>query len=216
MISRAALALALPFFLFGALPSAAQDTTQLRVALRGLSVGTLVIRESYGGNGVYDASSQFQTTGVAGLVRNVKFTMQSRGRHSGSQLDPAYFIENMNTGKRKSNNEVQFTDEDGRYDPNSAMIAALADRTLEQGCKLSVNVYDGKRTNRLRIDEAGRNGDTLNCSGSFMRARGYTQKQLSFRKGYNFTISYQRQGDRYVFREAQADTDYGLVTLSPQ
>ncbi|HBZ44119.1 MAG TPA: hypothetical protein DEO85_08720 [Maritimibacter sp.] len=212
MFRRAAAALALPVILFASQPAQAA-TEKYRVALRGFPVGMMTVTDQRGGNGVYDAKSHFKTTGLAGVVREVYFTMQSRGRHKGASLYPVHFVEDMNTGKRKSNGKVQFNGGDARWDPNTAMIAVLADRPVAQGCAFDESVFDGKRTHQLKIWTVSESEGQLNCKGTFTRTAGYTAKQLSSRMGYTFTISYNNQGGTWVFNEAATDTDYGRVNL---
>lgn len=198
-----------------ATPAMAQQVDKYRVAVMGIPVGTMVVENTIDGD-KYKAKTEFQTTGVVAVVREVSFRMRSRGRGQGYDLDPRFFAEKMNTGKRKSRGKVEFGKEDARWDPNSAMVAVLADRPVEQGCGFNASVFDGKRTNQLTIREAQKSGDRLVCSGSFTRTGGYTAKQLGFKKGYTFTVQYTKSGGKYVFAEAETVTDYGRVLVKPQ
>lgn len=212
MFRRAAAALALPAILFASQPAQAATETY-RVALRGFPVGMMTVTDQRDGTGVFDARSHFKTTGLAGVVREVYFTMHSRGRHKGASLDPVHYVENMNTGKRKSNGKVQFKGGDARWDPNTAMIAVLMDRSVAQGCALNESIFDGKRTHQLKIWTVSESEGRLACKGTFIRTAGYTAEQLSSRRGYTFIITYNRQGGNWVFNEAATDTDYGRVNL---
>lgn len=212
MVSRTAAALALLLAPLAASPSAAEDRFQIR--LLGVPVGTLVIDQSHS-PGSFDAQSRFATTGVASVVRDVRFTMRSTGYRKAHLPVPRAYGEQMNTGTRRSDSTFRFARSDTRWDPNTALVYALTGRPRAAGCRLDRTLFDGERSNRLVIREAARSGDRLTCTGSMSRTGGYSPEDMARWPRHEFTLTYRDDGGQLVFAGAEAQTIYGKVAILP-
>lgn len=214
MFFKAALALALLSLLH--VPATAQDAPTARsfgVSVIGIPVGEVNLTHKISEKGKHVYQSGFATTGLLAIVKDVKFVMLSRAAVVSGVMDPEYYTERMNTGKRKSSNKVNFQPGDARWDPNTAMASVLSDRPVTEGCGFQKDVFDGERSHRLTINSGTKQGDKLECTGTFMRTGGYTEEQLSDRPGYDFMVRYVQRGDRYVFDMAEGHTDFGRVRI---
>lgn len=205
-------ALALAALVAGPLPASAADQYQIR--LRGLMIGTLIVDHRRDGT-QYDFRSQFHTSGLAGVVKNVQFVMQSRGRLSGHLPVPRSYGERMDTGQRSSNAAITFAQGDARWDPNTAMVYALSPRPRSAGCALNRRLFDGERVNDLSLVETARTGQTLTCAGSMTRVSGYSAQDMNQRQ-HRIQLTYAARGDGYVITEVRTQTDYGDVTITPR
>ncbi|WP_292024644.1 DUF3108 domain-containing protein [Maritimibacter sp. UBA3975] len=185
------------------------------IKLRGITVGTLSVKARAGGSG-FDYETRFRTTGVAGAVRNVRFVMRSLGAMAGHLPVPRAYGEQMNTGARESAASIKFSADDGRWDPNTALVFAFSDRPRAAGCTIKRTLYDGERTNDLSLAEVRRSGAALSCAGSMTRVAGYTAEQMAKRPHHNLSVDYVLAGDTYRFTGARVQTDYGSVTITPR
>lgn len=206
-------AIALAALVAAPLPASAAEQFQIR--LRGIPIGTLVVDDARQGE-AFDFRSQFHTTGIAGVVKSVRFIMRSRGSLSGILPVPQAYGEQMNTGQRQSDAAFSFGRDDGRWDPNTAMVYALSPRPLEAGCAIKRTLYDGERTNDLSLVETSRTASTLTCAGSMTRVAGYTAEEMAKRRGHQMSLTYAVRDDQYVITEVRTQTVYGDVTVTPR
>lgn len=183
------------------------------VRLYGLPVGQMVLARNENGSS-YAAAGEFRTTGLAGLLARVRFSMSSKG--AGSQLDmrPRRYTEDLDTGYRTSAVDLSFGAGDRRIDPLTGIVAALLDRDAEAGCAYDGETWDGKRAMRVRIRPVNRaaNGD-LTCAGRITRLSGYSAEDMAAWKEFPFTVRYERSGDRLVAVRGEVDTIHGKVAL---
>jgi hypothetical protein len=171
------------------------------IKLRGITVGTLTVKAQANGSG-YDYETRFRTTGVVGALRDVRFVMRSLGRLTGHLPVPRAYGEQMNTGARESAASIKFSADDGRWDPNTALVYAFSDRPRSAGCSLKRTLYDGERTNDLALAEVSRTGTALSCAGSMTRVAGYTAEQMTQRPRHGLAVDYVLAGDTYRFTGA--------------
>ncbi|MBV7409073.1 DUF3108 domain-containing protein [Maritimibacter sp. DP1N21-5] len=207
------LAICLAAFLATGAAEARQTTDHYRVSLLGIPVGNLQLTQTWSGRS-YASRSDFGTSGIVAVVKNVGFVMESKGARSGSALDPSFYAENVNTGERTSEGTFSFPSGDVRWDPNSAMMQVFTDRPAAEGCALSTTIFDGKRSHLLDIREGEQQGEKFVCQGTLMRSGGYSAAQLEQRAGYTFAIVYDLKDDMLAFDSATVNTHYGKATVT--
>ncbi len=194
---------------------ALSDSAQASFGVRlfGAPVGQMVLAKNANGS-AYAAKGEFRTTGLAGLLARVRFTMSARGVGAMPDLRPRSYEEDVDTGYRTSAVRVSFAAGDARIDPLTGLIAALIDRDADKGCAFDGQTFDGKRAMRVRIrPAAGGVGDSLTCSGLLTRLSGYTEAEMADAVSFPFTIRFERAGDRLVAMRADIDTIHGKVAL---
>ena len=185
------------------------------VALRGFPVGTLHVDAEIDG-GRFDFKSQFQTTGVVGILARVRFLMRSTGTVRGHMPEPVAYAEQMNTGARVSDANIRFAPGDPRWDPNTALVYAFTPRPVEAGCALRVRIFDGARTTDVVARETTRAGGRVICRGALIRVDGFSAAAMADTRQHAFTATYEARGDRLVLAMLETETDYGPVTLTPR
>lgn len=182
------------------------------VRLYGAPVGQMVLAANVASGG-YAAKGEFRTTGLAGLLARVRFTMSSRGTGAPIKMVPRSYSEDLDTGYRTSANSLSFPAGDGRIDPLIAMLAALIDRPAGQGCDYDGKSFDGTRTMTIRIRKTSDSGGTLTCNGQIRRIAGYTSKEMEQATVFPFTVQLARSGDTLTVRRADVATIHGNVAL---
>jgi hypothetical protein len=205
----------LALFLLILTSGAQAETAHFKVRLGAISVGMLQLDHQNGANS-YVTRSRFATKGLAGALKPVHFDIQAEGRVGKQRLFPSRYVEDMNTGRRRSNADIRFAEGDKQIDPATAILIGLRDRPVEEGCATRHRVFDGERTNRLVITESAWEGDLLTCKGRFARLAGYSQAELEKHRASVFTLSYQRVGGRLIAHSGRATTRLGAVIIKRQ
>lgn len=189
----------------------AQVTFETR--LYGLPVGRMVLANNSNGS-AYAAKGHFRTTGLAGLLARVRFTMNARGVGDELNLRPRSYSEDLDTGYRTAVASVEFGAGDRRIDPLTALIAALLDRNAASGCAFDGKTFDGTRTMTIRVWPAAEaEAGNLTCAGKLTRVSGYSAEDMADWVEFPFSVKFERDGDRLVVQRADIDTIHGKVAL---
>lgn len=163
--------------------------------------------------GSYAAKGEFRTTGLVGLLARVRFVMSARGKGAPLTMRPQSYSEDLDTGFRTSAASIRFAAGDSRIDPLTALVAALVDRPVAQGCRYDGQTFDGTRSMRIRIREGTASADGLVCTGQLKRLSGYKTEEMAEATTFPFSVEFARSNDRLVVRRAEVVTIHGKVAL---
>ncbi|RME14890.1 MAG: DUF3108 domain-containing protein [Alphaproteobacteria bacterium] len=211
--ARAALASLLSVQLLAG--AAAADSEELRFSVRlgGVTIGELVLAINTGA-GVYAAKGVFHTTGLAGLLARVRFTMTARGQGAPPRAVPEHYSEDMDTGRRVSSSSLSFPPGSGRLDPLTAMLSILRNRPASQGCSFAARTFDGQRVMGAQVRPgSGAHETGLTCEGRLERLSGYGPDELAEAKGFDFSVHFVPDGALLRVDRARTETVHGTVTL---
>lgn len=182
----------------------------------------------------YAASGLVRASGLLAALADFKFEAESRGRISGGRFRPQSYDQQSRDDGKDYKTRIRYpggvprpklseTARDYWVDPRSQrdaldpMTAAwhvLRDRDKSELCKMDVSYFDGARRARLIMSDPRRDGETVHCTGQYIRIGGYSDKEL--RKGRKFTlrVSYEpKPGGRYRLARMDAKTPRGRALL---
>ena len=209
---------------------------QQHYVVRGLGVklGTFTLASQRSG-GTYGVRSRFTSTGAVALLAKVHFEMQARGRWTSAGPRPAWFLENVNTGRRQSTAQIDYAGgvprvTGGRLgadtpplrpehqrdtvDPATAIFRAVAPQAADDLCTLDQPIFDGARRTRLVLGPPRPKGAGLVCRGTLQREDGYSARELARAKSFDLELSYEAGPDgRFHMSTAKVATVFGTVTL---
>ncbi|WP_097029809.1 DUF3108 domain-containing protein [Cereibacter ovatus] len=219
-------------------PASAQtDKAAFDLVLRGIGAGTL----SFSGTeeaGRYAVSGRLQSGGLLGMLRKVRYDAEARGGISGGLPAPLRYRESADTGKRQSNVEMSWrggvprvdaydpprdprpydvdpATQKGTVDPLTALYAVLRDVEPGKECRLSLDIFDGRRRTRLALAAPQAKGQGVTCTGEFLRIAGYSRKDMAEKTRFPFSLTYAPTAEgRMRVVEVATDTLYGRATLT--
>ncbi len=223
-----------------ATPAAAQeDQGRFDLILKGIKAGSLSFSGVQDGAN-YAVTGQLKTTGLASLLRKIRYDASSNGTVRGGAYTPATYSENADTGKRQSQAVMAYKsgvpqvksynpprapkpfDVDpatmgGTVDPLTALYATL--RNVEAGaeCQVNVQMFDGRRQSQVRTGERQAAGEQVVCQGEYRRLAGYSAEDLAEKTRFPFSLIYSPTGDGTMqVTEVSMDTLYGKARLVRQ
>ncbi len=192
-----------------------------------LDVATQQTKSTFAGKG------SFYTTGLAGALRRIRFTVQSQGAVRGSKIAPARYDGFIDTGKRVSETTLTFTGtvprktagaqtpaapitdtaKRGAVDPMTMMWLTLRDQDADQLCTLDQTQFDGTRLVRITL-KSRQNGDgKVTCAGTYDRIGGYSAEELAELKTSPLSIVYTPEGDQWRASEVHLTSRHGKAKL---
>ena len=218
-------------------PARAQtDDGAFDLLVLGIRAATVSFSASRDGS-AYAVTGRVQTTGLAALVKRLRYEGAAKGTVAKGRYRPASYRESADTGRRQSDATVSYakgvpsvtayspvvdaTPDDvdpatmgGSVDPLTALYATM--RTVEKGaeCNLSLDLFDGKRASKLQVGAANPAGVLVTCDGAYIRVQGFTAKEMAKQPRFPFTLTYAPTdtGQMQVV-EVISETIYGKVTL---
>lgn len=185
----------------------------------------------------YQGTGQFTTTGLAGILARIRFDVSAEGRVTSQSYQPAQYSGHIDTGKRISKTDLDFTgpvpkktggaqtsavpippaDLIGALDPMTMMWLSVQDRSAHDLCTQNRTQYDGTRLSRLtlttRHDETV---DKITCSGTYDRLGGYSPEELTEMSTSPASVMYRRSGDIWRAEQIRVRTRHGTATLIRQ
>lgn len=206
------------------------------LVLRGLRAGVL----RFSGNeapGSYAVAGRLESTGLAGMVRKVRFDATARGVINGRGLMPLRYEEDADTGKRQSRavmvwrggvpsvemsaparpprpEDVRPATQGGTVDPLTALYATLREVPAEAACTTNVVMFDGRRRSQLSLSAPKVEGDSITCSGEYRRLAGFSDQEMSEKTRFPFVLTYApAEAGRVKVVEVAMDTLYGKARL---
>lgn len=222
-----------------AAPPAAAQTAEggtYDVRLGGFRVGVLAF-SALEDRGRYSAAAQLESSGLAAFVREVGYEARSAGRINDGRYVPENYWESTNTGERISRAVMEYrngvpqvksydppeparpTDVDpatqgGTLDPMTAIFALLRDVPRDQVCRVSLQIFDGRRKSALATAAPEVDGDRIRCNGEYRRIAGYSPRQMEERTRFGFRLTYAPAGgDKWRVVRVTLDTLYGRASL---
>ena len=221
-------------YLLLALPTVASaDDTQLwSVHAFGLKIGELNLaaqttKSTYKGNG------SFKTTGLAGVLRRIRFTIAANGKARGDDLSPIAYDGFIDTGKRVSETKLRFKNgqpnktagdqepetpisdaaKQGALDPMTMMLLTVRDQTDATLCNINQTQFDGTRLVRITLKSRKGSNDKVTCSGTYDRIGGYSADELAELKTSPLSITYTRTDDLWRASEIRLTSRHGKAKL---
>jgi len=206
------------------------------LVIMGLRAGALDFTAAQKGVG-YSAVGRLQTSGLAAMLRRVRYDAVVQGRLRNGHYVPTAYREKADTGKRRSASVMEYrkgvplvqsydpprdprpNDVDpatmgGTVDPLTALFATLRDVNPGEECKVSLQMFDGRRNSKIRTVDPKAKGETVICAGEYRRLAGFSEKEMAEKTHFNFTLTYAPTPEgRMRVIEVAMDTRYGKARL---
>ena len=191
-------------------PSRAEDPVVFDLSIRGIRAGTL----SFSGEaaaGRYAVSGWLESTGLVGLVRQVRYDGQAEGSLRQGRFTPARYREQADTGKRQSESVMEYrrgvpqvkvynpprdlgsdgvdpATQGGTVDPLTALFATLRDVPPGEECNQTLTLFDGKRRSQIVLDAPDAVEGGLACPGEYRRLAGFSADDMAEKTRFPFTV----------------------------
>lgn len=224
-------ALAALAFCLAAQAATGTEAMVFDVRIGGAQVAELAITGEVAA-GRYAAAATLRTTGLAALVRHVRYAARAEGRLTGAGPAPERTAETMDTGRRRSAGGLVWDGgrvrpdpglarptpvmadpaTRGAVDPLTALFFGLADVAPGALCAYAATTFDGRRRAEVRLSPQA--DDALACAGTFRRLAGYSAAEMAERAEFAFTVHY-LSGPGGTLRPVriEAETLYGKAVL---
>lgn len=212
-------------------PRAAQAEQLWSVHAFGLKVGELRVSMAQEG-GKYQGSSLFRTTGLAGIVRRIRFDIRAGGRHDQGRWQPQSYRGDIHTGRRQSRMTLDFStpvpqasegdDAPAVPIPDQALIGAVDPMTMTwlvlgqvraEPCLLDQTQFDGTRLTAIRFESREERDGELVCRGVYDRLGGYSAEELREITRSPLSVTYRRAENGWQARRLDIRTRHGPATL---
>ncbi len=181
----------------------------------------------------YAGSGRFQTTGLAGVLRRIRFSVSAQGQLQSSELRPRTYKGSINTGRRISETTLAFegdlprkvagaqapkqpiaqADLRGALDPMSMMWTTLRDQTDATLCQIEQTQFDGTRLVRITLKDRTSTSDQVTCAGTYDRIGGYSSEELAEMTTSPVSITYRREGTVWRAVGLAMTTRHGKATM---
>lgn len=220
-------------------PAAAQQVRQdatFSLVVRGISVGTLNFSGVEDGRS-YAISGAIGTSGLAGMLKKMRYEASVRGTVSQGRYQPARYeqkggssryseevvvwrnglprIERQNPPKSAREGAPDPAKQRGTVDTLTTLFVTLRDTPKAGACNANYVMYDGSYRMRLRLSsprDAGKGAVT--CAGEYIRLEGFSAEDMAERVSFPFTITYAPLGqDRLRVTEVAMQTLWGRARL---
>ncbi len=205
----------------------AAEVMAFDVSLAGLPVARLTVSGAVQ-RGRYAAAMQLGSTGLAAMLRRVRFAARAEGRAGPAGPVPERYAEDVDTGRRQSRTDLAWqgglvtagagagwpapVPAAGAVDPLTALFFGLRDRPAAGLCRYRARTFDGTR--RAEVALAPVAGAPDACRGSFRRLSGYTAAEMAERRTFAFILRYApAPGGRMRAVRIEAQTIYGQAVL---
>lgn len=228
---------ALALFACLALPAEAEtDSGEFDLLVRGIKAATVSYTGQLDGAD-YAVTGRVQTTGLAALIKRLRYEGAATGRYAKGDFRPASYAESADTGRRQSDATLGYVDGvpkvtayspvvdplpgdvdpatmGGTVDPLTALFATMRSVDAGRECNLSLDLFDGKRASRLQIGAPVAAAGGVTCDGAYIRLQGFTAKEMAKQPRFPFRLIYapKPSGQMQVV-EVISETIYGKVTL---
>lgn len=231
MSIRTLSAVALSAALALAAPARADQTDHIvfNVVLKGITAGRLSIDGKITGS-QYAASGVMETTGLASMMRKIRYDASVSGSFAKGRFTPLKFRQTAQRGDNRSAQTMSYkggvpvsvtrepvraprpTDVDpakqgGTIDPLTALYAVLRDVDRTEACQLKVTMYDGAKRSQVALSGAQDKGDTVTCAGEYRRLQGFSDKEMAEKSRFPFVLTYAPTADGQRLRVVEISTD---------
>lgn len=214
-----------------------RQSASFDLVIRGLRIGNLAFTSVENG-GAYALSGRVQTSGLAGMLRKMRYDASTRGRISGARYAPQRYEQKGGSGNRVTEevivweggvprlekqhpprapreNALDPKAQRGTVDTLTAIYATLGDVAQQNACNVDLTLYDGRYRMGLKIGrpQADAQGN-LTCSGQYIRQGGFSAEEMAERVSFPFTLSYQPLGSgEYRVKEVAMESLWGRARL---
>ncbi|WP_372886910.1 DUF3108 domain-containing protein [Shimia sp.] len=214
-----------------ALPGAGRAEELWSVHAYGLKVGELrlAMEEEAGG---YRGASLFRTTGIAGLLRRIRFDIRAEGRREGAGWRPLRYSGDIHTGRRQSRMALDFSGpvplrtagEDAPAVPiaEQALAGAIDPMTMawltlgarrQDPCAFDQTQFDGTRLTAIRFERGEEAEGMRICHGVYDRLGGYSAEELAEITRSPLSIRYRPTASGWQAVRLDIRTRHGPATL---
>ncbi|SOB94334.1 DUF3108 domain-containing protein [Rhodobacter maris] len=187
------------------------------VVLGGIKAGELVIDGKITA-GRYGAQGMMQTTGLAGMLKKIRYEAAADGRFAQGRFSPRSTEVLSQRGDNRSRNTVIYNGgvpvsvihepprasrpndvdpakQGGTIDPLTALYAVLRDVPPAEACKLSVTMFDGTKRSEVALSAPRPSGKGVTCAGEYRRIAGFSDKEMAEKTRFPFTLTYAPTAD---------------------
>ena len=216
--------------------AARAENTVFDLKIRGLTVGVIYMTSRVNENG-YAVGGVIQNTGLTRVIRRFSYRGSVRGRFAGARPMPDRYQETADTGRRKTELRVDYINgvpnivhyvsdrpespdapdpatQGGTVDSLTAVWALLRDTPRGAACQLDLYLFDGRRRGRIWMQPAGEEDGLPVCRGRYERLEGYTAKEVSRHRWFDFKLTYSDLPDDMLRVERVAfDSYYGTAAI---
>lgn len=224
--------------LAGAAPALAETSSSgtFDLSIRGFTAGVLQFSGTSTDSG-YSVTGKLESTGIAAMIRKIRYDAAASGRLSSGRWSPARYDEQADTGKRQSQSRMEYSGgvptemikdsregrpnyvdpatQGGTVDPLTALYATLRDVPADQACDLKLVMFDGARRSQITLSPAEADGDTITCAGEYRRLAGFSDKEMAEKQRFPFRLTYGAAGgDRVRVVSVSMDSLYGRASLT--
>ena len=221
-----------------AVPAAAEGASSgtFDLDIKGFRAGVLQFNGTSNGSS-YAVTGRLESTGLAAMIRKIRYDAKSSGRFSSSRWTPSRYEEQADTGKRQSQSRMEYSGgvptemikesregrpnyvdpatQGGTVDPLTALYATLRDVAPAEACNLKLVMFDGARRSQITLAAAKTAGDTITCAGEYRRLAGFSDKEMAEKQRFPFELTY-GTADEGMVRVVSVTMDslYGRASLT--
>ncbi len=221
-----------------AIPAAAEGVSSgtFDLEIKGFRAGVLQFNGTSNGTS-YSVAGRLESTGIAAMVRKIRFDAKASGRFSTGRWSPSRYEEQADTGKRQSQSRMEYhggvptemikesregrpnyvdpATQSGTVDPLTALYATLRDVAPADACNLKLVMFDGARRSQITLAAAEQTGDSLTCAGEYRRLAGFSDQEMAEKQRFPFRLTY-GPGEAGIVRvvEVTMDSLYGRASLT--
>lgn len=207
------------------------------LVVRGLTIGNLSFTSVESGRS-YALSGRVQTSGLAGMLRKMRYDASTRGSRTGAGFAPQRYEQTGGSGSRVTEevlvwqggvprlekqlpprapreNALDPKAQRGTVDTLTAIFATLGEVPQASACNVNLTLYDGRYRMGLRIGQpqADAKGN-VTCSGQYIRQGGFSDEEMAERVSFPFTLAYQPLGNGELrVREVAMESLWGRARL---
>lgn len=210
------LAAAAVSLVIGAATAAADAPRETRaefdLMLKGIRAGSLSLAAIDDGRR-YAVTGRLATTGLAAVLKRVRYAGEVAGRVRGGRYLPQRYAETADTGKRQSEAVMEYRDgvpmvkvytppreprpddpdpaaQGGSVDPLTALFATLRDVPPGEECRVDLALFDGRRASRVSLGPPAADEGGVACSGEYRRVAGFSAEDMAERTRFPFALRY--------------------------
>jgi hypothetical protein len=226
-------ALALGAALATALPALADEAT-FDFKIAGLKIGAMTMNAEQDGD-AYTAASRIDTTGLIGVFADFFFDGTASGTvRDGGTVVPRRFDATSKSPRALRHTRIDWKEgtpvlvsvepprssapdpaaQTGALDPVSAGFRLFRPMPAERICATTVDVFDGSRLSRLKLEPPVESGEALVCSGTFARIEGEAHG-MAEENEFPFTVTFRRDAaGRAQLQRIEAPTNFGQAVFA--
>ncbi|QIE40524.1 DUF3108 domain-containing protein [Meridianimarinicoccus aquatilis] len=199
----------------GAQAQAAEESASYNVAFGGIRAGVIAFRAEEAG-GRYTAHGSARASGLLGAIFDAEVDTVAQGAVSANTYRPSVAREvtagsdnrtqreyryngagvptvTRTPAKAPSSHAAPASQQAGTVDSTTAAWAILRDRPEALACQLDITIYDGRRRQRIELNQAEATADGMTCTGRYTRVAGFSPKEMAEKTAWPLTMKYVRQ-----------------------